>query len=67
MIVSEAAMDARARRAAKRMGLLAIKSRRWRNTVDNHCGYMLIDPMQNAVRAGERFDLTAEEVVEMCS
>jgi hypothetical protein len=67
MDISEAAMDARARRSAKRMGLLAIKSRRLRGTADNRGGYMLIDPTRNAVWAGERCDLSAEDVNEMCN
>lgn len=67
MRISDVAMDSRARRAAKRVGLCAIKSRRLRGTVNNLGDYRLIDPMCNAVVAGERFDLTAEEVIEVCS
>ena len=59
--------DKRARRAAKRIGLLARKSRWRRNTVDNHGGFMLLEPYHNRVVAGCRFDLTAADVVELCN
>ena len=59
--------DSQARRAAKRIGLLARKSRWRRDTVDNHGGYMLIEPYHNLVVAGCRFDLTAADVVELCN
>jgi hypothetical protein len=57
--------DNQARRAARRIGLLARKSRWRRDTVDNHGGYMLIEPYHNRVVAGCRFDLTTAEVVEL--
>ena len=42
--ISEQALDARARRAARHVGLMARKSR-WRcGTIDNLGGYRLIDP-----------------------
>jgi hypothetical protein len=59
--------DSQARRAAQRVGLFARKSRWRRDTVDNHGGYRLIDPYQNYVVAGCRFDLTAADVVELCN
>jgi hypothetical protein len=60
------AREHRARRIAKKAGLVARKSR-WRcDTVDNRGAFMLIDPYRNAVVAGERFDLPAEIVVEFC-
>jgi hypothetical protein len=59
--------EARARRAAKRAGLIARKSR-WRaGSVDNYGGFMLVDPSTNGAVAGVRFDMTAEEVIEFCS
>ena len=64
---SQSALDARARRAARREGLVARKSR-WRHgSIDNHGGFMLIDPSMNFVVAGPRFDLTPEEVIGYCS
>ena len=62
----ESAIDARARRAAKRVGLIARKSRRRVGSCDNHGGFMLVTE-SNAIRAGERFDLSADEVIEYCS
>jgi hypothetical protein len=62
--LAEQALDARARRAARRVGLIACKSR-WRaNTIDNFGGFMLIDPFTNFAVAGIRFDLTAADVLE---
>jgi hypothetical protein len=59
-------IDARARRAAKRVGLMARRSR-WRaNSVDNRGGFMVIDPVRNAVVAGRRFDMTAQQVIDFC-
>jgi hypothetical protein len=59
--------DARARRAAKRIGLWARKSRWRRGTTDNHGGFQLIDPYRNSIVAGEKFNLTAEAIVEYCA
>ena len=59
------ASDSQARRAAKRAGLAARKSRR-HQSLDNFGGYMLVDPERNLVVAGSRFDLTAQEVVDCC-
>jgi hypothetical protein len=61
------ASDKQARRAARRIGLLARKSRWRRNTVDNHGGFMLLEPYQNRVVAGLRFNLTAADVVTRCN
>ena len=62
-----AALDARARRAARRIGLLARKSR-WRvGTIDNFGNFMLIDPYRNYIVNGSRFDLSAQDVIELCA
>ena len=61
-----AALEARARRAAKRVGLIALKSRRRRGTIDNLGGFQLIEPRSNKIVAGERLDLTVEDVVGLC-
>ena len=58
--------EAAARRAAKRVGLQARKSRSRTISVDNRGAFMLIDPMHNAVVAGERFDMSAQDVIERC-
>lgn len=60
------AAEARARRAARRVGLIARKSR-WRaGSVDNYGGFMLVDPFTNFVEAGARFDLSAAAVLDYC-
>ena len=64
--LSESAADARARRAARRVGLVAIKSRWRKDSVDNYGGFMIVEPNRNIVEAGVRFDMSAEEVVEFC-
>ena len=56
------ALESRARRAAKAAGLQARKSRLG-SPIDNAGGFQLIDPDQNYIVAGEKFDLTAEEVI----
>jgi hypothetical protein len=63
---TEQALEARARRAAKRIGLMAQKSRWRRDSIDNLGGFRLVDPYYNAVVNGERFDLSAAEVLELC-
>ena len=59
-------LETRARRAAKRTGFCAEKSRWRRDTIDNFGGFRLVDPWRNLVVYGVRFDLTAEEVIEIC-
>lgn len=64
--MSEKSLDARVRRAARRIGLVARKSR-WRaGTIDNHGGFMLIDPFTNFPVAGGRWGLSPEDVLEYC-
>jgi hypothetical protein len=65
-IMDHSASDSRARRAARRVGLVARKSRWRRGTNDNHGDYMLTDPTRNVIVAGPRFNMTVEEVVEFC-
>ncbi len=63
---SKLALEARARRAAKKVGLLAKKSR-WRvGTVDNRGGFMLLNPYTNGIVRGSHFDLSAEVVIDFC-
>ena len=62
----DTAAESRARRAAKRIGLVARKSR-WRaDSADNFGGFMLIDPYRNIIMDGEKFDLSAQDVIEYC-
>jgi len=64
--VSGAALESRARRAARRVGIVARKSR-WRlGSVDNRGGFMLLEPIANRPIAGIRWDLSATVVIEWC-
>jgi hypothetical protein len=45
---------------------LARKSRKRRVTIDNFGGFALIHPHYNCIVAGERFDMSADDVVEFC-
>jgi hypothetical protein len=65
--LGENALEHRARRAARRTGLIARKSRRRANSLDNLGGFMLVDPMTNFVVDGSRYDLSAEYVIDYCS
>jgi len=63
--LSERALEARARRAARRAGYVARKTR-WRaGSVDNHGGFQIIDPYTSYIMWGERFDLSPEEVIAL--
>jgi len=64
--LSEHAMDARARRAARAAGYVARKSRWRRDSLDNRGGFMIVDPSYNFPVAGARYELTAEEVIAWC-
>jgi len=60
-------MNARARRVAKRQGLKAKKGPlREDPERPDRGGFMLIDERSNFIVAGQRFDLTAEAVIEYC-
>jgi len=60
------ASDSRARRAAKRVGLVARKSRGRRDSFYNFGGFILIDPYCSGLVAGQNFDLTADDVIDWC-
>jgi hypothetical protein len=64
--LKERALDFRARRAAYKAGLMAVKSRR-QDSNENQGGYMLIDLSRNLPVAGSRYDLTAEDVIDYCA
>jgi hypothetical protein len=61
---SQLALEARARRTAKRNGYKASKSKWRRGSVDNYGGFMLVDPYTSFPVAGQRWSLTAEEVID---
>jgi hypothetical protein len=60
MIAEEMAIEAKARRLARREGLLARKSRRTG-------GFIIIDQSFNFAVAGFEFDLSAEQVIDYCA
>jgi hypothetical protein len=63
---SKSALDTRARRAARRIGLIAMRSRRRVGSVDNRGGFQLLD-LSNRVVAGERCDMTQQQVIDYCT
>ena len=65
MDAEKAIMDARARRAASAVGLIARKSRWHLGYSDNYGGFMLLDD-RNRIVAGERFDLSPQAVIDYC-
>ncbi|UVM17543.1 hypothetical protein LOY42_04320 [Pseudomonas sp. B21-023] len=60
----QAALEARVRMVAEREGYRAIKSTKRTLSVDNGGGFMLVEATTNRVEAGERFDMSAEQVLE---
>ncbi len=63
-MTSETALESRARRAANRIGLRARKSRRRANPYDNRGGFQILN--DNWIVAGEKFNLSPEDVIEYC-
>ena len=51
----------------KSVGLVAIMSRKGIGSVDNLGGFRILDAILGTIEAGERFDMTAEEVIAYCS
>ena len=62
---NRSALEARARRAARRIDHIATKSRRT-ESLDNFGGFMLVDLYTNCVVAGIRYELSAEDVLDYC-
>jgi len=61
--MTEKSLDTRARRAARRAGLVAHKWRGRLGTTDNYGGFMLTEPQSNCVVEGERFQLSPQDVL----
>ena len=59
-------VEDRARRAAKRVGLQARKSRKTYGTLNNQGGFCIFDPHNNWVVIGEHHDLSADDVIAFC-
>jgi hypothetical protein len=60
------AAEARARRAARRAGYVARKTRWRRGSIDNYGGFAIINPENRGIVEGFRFELTAAEVIAWC-
>jgi hypothetical protein len=60
--MSESALRSRARRLG-----LAVKKSRGGVSLDNQGGFMIVDADSNFVLAGERFDLSLDDVAEFLS
>ncbi len=60
-------LDARARRVAKKVDLIARKSAWRKGSCDNLGDFMVVDPSTNFSVAGFRYDMTAEEVITFCT
>lgn len=58
------ALEARARRLAEKNGYMAVKSTKRTLSVDNGGGFMLVEGATNRVEAGQRFDMSAEQIIE---
>ena len=66
MSYGKSAVEARARRAAKKVGLLARKSRRRAGSTENFGHFMLLDVNGKRAVAGLRYDLKAQQVIDYC-
>ncbi|MEI7296584.1 hypothetical protein WCQ02_30960 [Paraburkholderia tropica] len=64
--VEDMRIESKARRAAKRVGLNMTKSRR-AESADNLGHFMLINSSANSIVAGEKYDMTAEQVIAYCA
>ena len=64
--MTEDALEAQAHNAAKRLGLIAIKSPEDVDNASNYGGFQLIDPQSHCV-AGCQFELTPEDVIRFCT
>ncbi|MDT9000432.1 hypothetical protein RQP53_14245 [Paucibacter sp. APW11] len=62
------ALDQRARRAARRVGLVAIKSNRYGVALPPFVsGFALVNEAEARIEIGQHFDLTADEVIDFCA
>jgi hypothetical protein len=64
--INERAYDQRVRRAVRRAGYLARKSRS-KNPLENNGGYMIVDPHTGFPIFGFWYELSPEAAIEYCS
>jgi hypothetical protein len=57
--------EVEAQRAARRIGLLAIRSTDY--SIANHGKFQLIDARDGRVVAGQTFNLAADDVLQLCA
>jgi hypothetical protein len=62
IVYDDKVYENRLRRKAARLGLALRKSRARRLHLNDRGGYRIVDPYHNFIVAGERFDLSLEEV-----
>jgi hypothetical protein len=62
MEVADKVRENKLRRYAHRLGVAIVKSRNSLWSVDNQLGYMILDNRGNFVVAGEKFDLSMDDV-----
>jgi len=62
----DAISDSQVRRAAQKVGWKACKSRD-KYHHNNQLGYQLVDPYKNEVKEGVRFELTGQDVLDICN
>jgi hypothetical protein len=60
------ATEQSARLAALRVGLVACKFRQHAG-IDNRGGFQIIDPVSHLIMAGEKFDLSTDDVIAICT
>ena len=66
MTIDAEVSDSAARRAARRVGLVAHKSRWRKYSIDNHGKFMLVGPATHFRVAGSRYDMTPAEFAAYC-
>jgi len=60
--MDEKVRENRLRRQARRQGLLLHKSRAQKTNIDDYGGYMIISARLNSIEAGQKFDLSLDQV-----
>jgi hypothetical protein len=64
---SLSAIEARARRAAVRVGYVARKSRSRVGSLENAGGFMVVEPATGIPVAGFQYDMEPDAVIEWCA
>lgn len=63
--INSRSLDSKARRRARKAGLIARRSRRL-HPLENHGEFMLVEPSTGFPVAGFKYDMSAAEVLEFC-